>query len=166
MSEAEREENMSTRNSVQLIGYYYGPGKGKAPMYREGVGDGKSSIFAKISVRRPYKDKESGKYIYDPLTFTAFGHNADFLNQYAHEGDVIKIDAELQLSKPFTRKDGTQVNSEKAIIVNSVDIISSKEFAGESHSRSGAGAAPSSFLSALSGKSNASGGRALNFLSK
>lgn len=51
-----------------------------------------------LAVRRTFKNKE-GKYDADFPRFTAWGHNADYLAQYAQQGDIIEVVADFRTEK-------------------------------------------------------------------
>lgn len=124
---------MNTRNCVTLTGYYPDPEKmGKSIMYKEGEGDKKSFYRGKLSVKRAFKTKD-GDYKYDFIPFTAFGHNADFINTYAKAHDVIQISGEIQISENYEKEDGTTVYGTPFVLVDAVSIISSGNNQGENH---------------------------------
>jgi single-stranded DNA-binding protein len=117
---------MNPRNVVVITGYAPNPEKmGKAHIYKAGEGDKKSFLRSKLSVRRAYKDRD-GEYKYDYLPFTAFGSNADFINNYVNGGDIITLHGELQISDNY-EKDGETVYGTPFVLVDGVCIQHSAE---------------------------------------
>ena len=113
----------NARNSVHLIGYYSGLGKNTPPKYTAGEDGGRrSALSAKISVRRNYKDKESNQYQYDYLMIKAFGAKADFLHNYAKDGDIISIDGNIRVGDNY-EKDGQIIYGQPEIFVDDVSIV-------------------------------------------
>lgn len=116
---------MNPRNNVTLIGYYPDPEKmGKSLFYKAGEEGKKSYIRGKVSVRRAFKDKDSSNYKYDYVSYKAFGHNADYLHNYAKSGDLIAIQGEIQVDENYEDKDGNTVYGQPFVMVDNVAIIS------------------------------------------
>jgi len=134
---------MNVRNIVNLIGYYPDPEKmGKSIMYKEGEGEKKSFYRGKLSVKRAFKTKD-GENKYDFIPFTAFGHNADYINQYVKAHDIIAIQGEIQISENYEDKNGNTVYGQPFVLVDNVSIISSNGGAQEG-GNSGSKTAPKS----------------------
>lgn len=115
---------MNPRNNVSLIGYYPDPEKmGKGISYKAGEGEKKSYYRGKVSVRRAFKDK-SGNYKYDYITIKCFGHNADYINNYAKSGDILALQGEIQIDENYEDKEGNTVYGQPFVLVDNVTILS------------------------------------------
>lgn len=115
---------MNPRNIVNLIGYYPDPEKmGKGITYKSSEGDKKSYYRGKVSVRRGFKDK-NGNYKYDFISIKCFGHNADYINNYAKNGDILALQGEIQVDDNYEDKEGNTVYGQPFVLVDSVNILS------------------------------------------
>lgn len=56
---------------------------------------GKNFIF-KVSVKRNYKNKETGKYDWDNITFMCYNEGAiKFLENYVNDGDIVSVEGHI-----------------------------------------------------------------------
>lgn len=74
-----------------------------------------------IAVQRSYKNKNTGEYETDFIDFTAFSHNATFLEGYANIGDKIEIIGRLQTGN-YVNSTGDTVYT-KDVIVEETSIL-------------------------------------------
>lgn len=85
----------------------------------------KSYIF-KVSVRRDYKNKETGKYDWDNITFNCPAYNkatVKFLENYVNEGDIVSVQGHVNTYA--VEKDGEKVYHEDKVC-DSLRIVSRK----------------------------------------
>jgi len=90
-------------------------------------------IRFKVAVKRPYKDKETGKYGYDYPSFVCFASNKtvfDFIDKFIKEKDIVEVESHVQTGS--YEKDGKTVYSQD-LVVDAIRIMASgkAENAGE-----------------------------------
>lgn len=59
----------------------------------------------RIAVKRPYKDKETGKYESDFFSCSAWGKQGENIERYFHKGEPIEITGWVRL-REYTTRDG------------------------------------------------------------
>ena len=146
---------MNTRNNFVLTGFF--PKSDKITIkYEPGVEGGKKSyMFGKISVRRNFKDKETGKYKYDLLPFKAFGQRADYINNYVHRGDLIQLTGELQMGENRQAADGSVIYGQVELLVEEASILHSDTAAEGSEAAAPATRQPAAARQAAAGVATA-----------
>lgn len=83
----------------------------------------RKNIKNTIAVRRDFKNK-NGEYDTDFFTFTVWGHQAEYIGNYAHKGDKILICGKL-LNNNY-EKEGKMIYSND-VQVESIELIGNKK---------------------------------------
>ena len=91
--------------------------------YGKGKNKGKVANFC-IAVNRQYKD-DNGEYPTDFFYLTAFGKQAEFLEEYTEKGCKIAVSAELR-NNNYEDKEGNLVYTNQ-ILVNNIEILKHPE---------------------------------------
>lgn len=80
-------------------------------------------IRFKVAVKRPYKDKETGKYGYDYPSFVCFSSNKtgfDFIDKFIKEKDIVEVESHVQTGS--YEKDGKTVYTQD-LVVDAIRIV-------------------------------------------
>ena len=99
-------------------------------------GDNANAILRNtIAVQRKFKNKETGQYESDFISFVAFGATAEFINKFFTKGQKIGLTGRIQTGS-YTNKDGQKVYTTD-VVVDDAEFVTAKGEGG------GAPAAPS-----------------------
>jgi len=85
--------------------------------------NGLSVLRNTIAVERDYLSAD-GKKLTDFIDFVVFKAPADYLNNYAHKGDLILLNARVQMNS-YTKQDGTKVKKLEVVGVDTKILNSS-----------------------------------------
>lgn len=112
-------------NRVVLVGRLT-----KDPEIRYLTGENANAALRfKVAVTRQFKNAE-GKYDADFITCVAWKNQAEFINKYFHQGDMIGLQGNIRTGS-YTNKDGQTVYTTE-VYVDSVEFVGGKNKNGDS----------------------------------
>lgn len=85
---------------------------------------GISTTTFTVASNRDIKNEQGG-YDADFIQCVAWKHNADFLNQYAHKGDLIGVSGRIQ-TRTFDKRDGSKAYITE-VNCNNVELLEKKQ---------------------------------------
>ena len=83
--------------------------------------DSKPCCRFAIAVDRPFRNQQTGERETDFIDVTAFGRNAEFVQNYVSKGRLVAVDGRLQI-RSWTADDGTK-RTRAEVVADSVQAL-------------------------------------------
>jgi len=77
------------------------------------INDAGSMAYFSVAVKKDYKNKETGKYDSDFISFIAFGNSIQYIMSYVRVGDIVCVEAKVENGK---KKEGGDYPKDSYIV--------------------------------------------------